>query len=751
MFRLMKKTMKILSVLLALSFALIIPVSAADSDSVTAKLFNTYGDEMLFQHSEKAVLAGIAKSGSEISCILKNSSDEIKGRGQTVAGADDRFKVSFDAPEGGYEEYSIEMYQDGVLFDTLTDVVFGELWLAGGQSNMHIFLRFTKTGMEMIDNGKTGSEYVRYLNMPLIPGYSADPNHVAIPGEAANDSPCPLLPQEDIAGAEWFKGSSTKVYDVTGVGFFFAEKLQKDIDMPVGILCDYLGGSSILPWLSRKAIESDKQVKSEMGSRYISANKWDETANYSNMTVMTGLYNKKTAPLINFHIAGMIWYQGESDCNWTYLDYSHAMRLLQDSLTEDFDYKGERLPVIMATFADCALGTLDGFRRLGAELGEFAAQDPSSRAVTVLSDLPLGYTQSTQTVHPYEKKPVGERMALQAEGLVYNKYSHACSSPVFKSIRTEGSSLYLTFDNVCDGLAFDGSDIHGFTVCGKNGVYVPAHATIVSKDTVRVWSRFVEKPVAAMYSEGLITTRSNLYSTVNGEKFLPVCHTITDRKYEDNIWQDCGWTDCDQETIWHQETLKLADFYTIWKADNAKVSVEKQAANRGDAGLNISSDGGTFSIGPVTTRYNQYEDETSLFANWNKDWTKFSKISVEIRNPGNTEIRFEGIKLYVSEDKYYMPVLEDSGETGCSVPADGQWHEYIFDLDNMYAQGKNSAVTYTRKNLKNVTDVKFEFSSGSKAELFFDEIQFAPYKYAVSGFRIFGFDILTMFSKLFTR
>lgn len=744
----MKKT---ISLFLAAILTLFAAVPAISAEAVQTKLYNVYGDSMLFQQNEPATLCGTAKSGSKISCELIDSSGIILKSSETTAKEDGTFAVSFDAPAGGYDEYVIRMYQDGVLFDSLEEVVFGELWLASGQSNMHIFLRFSKVGTDMVQKGETGSKNIRILDMPLIPGYNSDPNHVGVPGEDSSGGGFPLLPQKDIEGAEWFKGDSQKIYDVTALGYFFAEQLQKDLDMPVGILCDYLGGSGIDPWLSREAIESDSAVKKDMGKSYISAKKWDENGDYNNMVTMSVLYNKKTAPLTNFRIAGMIWYQGESDCGSKYGTYSRAFNLLQKQLTKDFNYKGSSLPIVYTTFADHNLGGLDNFRKLGAELGDFASGDFSSRAVVTISDLPLGYTQATQTVHPWEKKPVGVRMAISAEGLVYGKYTHSPSSPTLKSSEIKDESVYLTFYNTCDGLMCDGKTLHGFSVCGKRGVYVPAQAEIVSKDTVRVFSDDVKNPVAAMYSMGQITARSNLFSSVNGEKYMPVCHTISDRNYVDNIWQDCGWTDCDQKQIWHQETLEYADFFDIWNSDKCSISIDSSAAYSGDAGINIRAEAGSFGINPVTSALNPFEGSTSLFCNWNENWKNYSQISLMLKNNGSKDCMFDGVRIYVSDSKYYMPCLCGSRETGTTVPADGQWHRYSFDLDSLYLNGRVSPFTLTRLSLKDVCNVHFCFSSDADANLCFDSVQIAPYKYAVSLFRFFGFDIITFFSSLFIK
>lgn len=732
----MENMKRLISAFLAIIMMISTMIFAFASNETDAELYNIYGDEMLFQQKEKAILSGTAESGSVISCKVINAEEKTIAEASGVS--DGEFEISFDAPAGGYAEYRIEMYQNGKLFDTLSDVVFGELWIAGGQSNMHIFLRFTKTGMEMMANNQYGNKNIRILDMPLIPSYKE------------KESNTPYEPQKDIEGANWFSADCAKVYNITGVGYFFAEKLQKELNMPVGILCNYLGGSSILPWLSRKAIDSDEEVKKDIGKEYIKKSSWkeDEINSYSDMTA---LYNKKTAPLTKFHVAGMIWYQGESDCTWSYGRYSRAMNLLQKSLTADFDYKGDKMPVIISAFADNSLGGNNHIRFLSAELGEFVRQDYSTRSLITINDISLEYTVESQAVHPINKKPVGERMADSAVSLVYGKKITATCAPILRKTEIKGNEMYLTFDNVGEGLVSDGKTITGFTVCGDNGVYLPADAEIVSKDTVKISNSTVENPVSAMFSQGLITTRSNLFSTRNGQKALPVNHTITDRNYVENVWQDFGWIDFENAEIWRHQSYSFAGFFNIWKSENANAMISVQAALNGNSGLEIKAEAGAFSVAPITDCFNTVENRTEKFTNWETDWRNFSSISIQLRNDGNADVTFEGIKMIVSDSKYYMPVVDGTDSVSCVVPADGDWHTYKFDLNNLCLNGKKSFVSFTRKTLSDVNDVSFCFSSDSASSLSMDDIAFSSYEFNVSPIKLFGFDIIEFFSKLFSK
>lgn len=702
---------KVLSIILALSLIMLIgsPAPFSATESATAKLYNVYGDNMLFQQKKDAVLAGTGNPGSKIECALKDSSGAVKAEAASTVDADGTFKVSFTAPEGSYDEYSIELKADGAVFETLDNVVFGELWLSSGQSNMQLELRHSSTGIEMIKNKTRGSKNVRYFYSAPNPDYDGDANKL------------PLNPQKEIPGCCWFDGTDDRIFNMTGVGYFFAEKLQQELDMPVGLLSGSLGGSSIRAWLPREYAEKDKAVIKALGSDYYTVKQWDEDGGYSPMGTAFGMYNKKIAPLSNFRPAGMIWYQGESDASWDKGKYSMLFDLLQDSYTEIFDYQGGDIPIVYTGLCDFSFGDLSSFKRITAEFGEMQASRPESRSVVSLSDIPLTFNVATQSVHPIEKKPVGERMTYAAQSLVYGA-DKCVSSPVIKNSEIKDGSIYITFSYCGDTLKVKGDRIYGFTICGKDGVYSPAEAEIVSADTVRVFSDSVKEPKSAMYASGLITERCNLYAYKDGEYIWPVLSTITDWDYIDNVWTDFGWTDCDTDEIWREESLVIADHYKIWEADGADVEISQNSALKGTGGLKITPSDSAFSVSPVTV-YTDENGEVQYFQEFNKNWMNFKTMTVNVRNSGNEDITLKNLKLYTDKDKWVSPVVSGSTKTSAVIPADGQWHEVTFCLNTLMFKGKLLPAAASRTYLDDVADVEFCFE-GSTGEISMDEISF---------------------------
>ena len=128
----MKKT---LSVILALAL-LLTALSAAASAAPSARLYNVYADGMIFKQNADAIFAGTANAGALIKAELKDASGAVVASGESAAEADGTFSVSFPSPAGSFTQYTVELSENGAVFRTLSRVVFGEIWLAAGQSNM---------------------------------------------------------------------------------------------------------------------------------------------------------------------------------------------------------------------------------------------------------------------------------------------------------------------------------------------------------------------------------------------------------------------------------------------------------------------------------------------------------------------------------------------------------------------------------------------------------------------------------------
>ncbi len=707
----MKKLRLITSLILSvLLISTCVQTSFASSEKT--QLLNIYADGMLFQQNEEAIFEGTGIPGSKITVELKDNGITVAS-GEGVVSADGIFFVSFISPEGSFKEYEINLYSNNVLFRTLRKVVFGELWLASGQSNMQYPLAQDKEGAKLFRENKALSKWIRVLMVPPYPEYNGSTSKV------------PAIPQNDISDAVWIDGTNGSIYSMSAVAYFFAESLQKELGMPIGILNSNLGGSTISSWLGRDAIDADNDVRNYLKSKnqYIDISSWneDEQDIYRDMTAN---YNQKIAPLENFRPAGMIWYQGESDLMLGNTEYGKHLDLLQKSYTELFNYEKGLFPIIFTQLASYYYSD-DGLilSDWNISFSEMQKAYPDSRALTTIYDIPVSYVPEAGLIHPEHKKEVGERMAFCANGLVYNT-TDSFTAPYIKDFIIEDSSIFVTFSNVGDSLICKDSSIRGFTVCGKDGIFVDANAEIVSFDTVRIYNDSIASPVEAAYAYGVQNQTSNLYASLDGEATLPVSTFVTDNNENYNHWFNMPWTYCDSETVWYTEDDSLSGYYNSWTGGNASVTIKPEAATEGNGCLEILSDKKSFSVSPTLT----YKDGISKknFKDVQTDYSDYGQISFYIKNDGANDIVFDCLKIYKNSAVWYTP--EVTGTLDCStvIPADGDWHIINLDLNRLYHLGNECSLSYDNETIDEIKELEFCFTDeGEKARICIDGISFS--------------------------
>ena len=681
-----------------------VPALAAPS---APRLFNVYADGMLFPQNSDAVLAGEASNGSVILAELFDHTGTVAASG-TAEAKNGRFEVSFRAPAGSFEVYSIGLSCGGKTFASLQNVVFGELWLSAGQSNMEYALRMTHEGKEMEAAGQTGSRNVHVLYLP---------NALTV-----EEKPTRYQPLTDAISCSWFTADDPQVYNMSAVAYFFAEKLQQQLQMPVGILSVALGGSCIAPWLSRAAIDGNDAVKKHLTDcgEYYGEERWSDPDRSYHID-MTNLYNTNIAPLTNFRPQGVIWYQGCSEImtEKSTAYYRDCFNLLQDSYTKDFRYTGGRLPFLFSQLACYAYGKgADKVTEFNQVFTDLAAQDPSSRAMTPIYDLSLAYNEMG-AIHPMTKKPIGERLFRLAESLVYGKKSPSCA-PICQQAEARDGSVYLTFNNVGSGLKFAGETPRGFAVCGADGVAVQAEAELVSNNTVRVYSPDIKNPVAATYAVGNWSERANLWSVYGGEPYLPAASTGIDNPAVKHHYIDNAWMNCEDLTGFRSSGE--SGYVDAWNTAGCAVALETNGPIEGNGALRITSQKPLFTLSPNISDTGLFN--TSVYDNVDADWSDYGALRLQVKNCGKAPLRLNEVRLYTNAVSCLAPICRESKLTGVTIPADGAWHTVTFDLNRLCFCGIPGAAM-TNDRLTQVERICFRWE-GANAELLLDDIRVLP-------------------------
>jgi sialate O-acetylesterase len=222
--------------------------------------------------------------------------------------------------------------------------------------------------------------------------------------------------------------------------------------------------------------------------------------------IPTGLFKGMIAPMLNYGIKGVVWYQGESNTSRAFEHYELFKLLIKDWRLNwrqgDFPFLYVQLPNFVEVNIETTKYDWAYFRE--TQLKALAIPN-TGMAVTI----DIG---EYNDIHPVNKKDVGYRLALAAQKIAYGEKQIVYSGPVYKSSKIEGNKVTLSFSNVGSGLTTkNGEELNCFEICGIDNEYYPALAKIV-KDKIIVWKDDVINPVAVRYAWANNPLKPNLYN-----------------------------------------------------------------------------------------------------------------------------------------------------------------------------------------------------------------------------------------------
>jgi sialate O-acetylesterase len=265
----------------------------------------------------------------------------------------------------------------------------------------------------------------------------------------------------------------------SAVGYFFGRELQKNLNVPIGLIVTAWGGTPAEVWVQKELVESDPALK---------ASAYDDKA--SGWPSAPGTtYNSMIVPLIPYEIAGAIWYQGESN-RYKPQTYAQLMRTLIESWRKDFE---KDFPFYFVQIAPYTYNPKDK-AYLVREQQAKTLEVPNTGMV-VVADL----VDNIKDIHPRNKLDVGKRLANWALAEMYGKNVGIYKSPMYESMQVEKNKIRIRLKNVDNGLKQTGKGLPHFQVAGEDRKFVEANAEIKGKD-ILVYHKAVKNPVAVRYS-----------------------------------------------------------------------------------------------------------------------------------------------------------------------------------------------------------------------------------------------------------
>lgn len=384
-------------------------------------------------------------------------------------------------------------------------VAIGEVWLCSGQSNMAFMMHQAATAQR--DIPLSGDEDLHLYDMkPNWETYDVEWNKSVL------DS---LNHLHYYRSSTWAVASPEAVRDFSAVAYYFGRMLRDSLQVPVGIICNAVGGSPTESWIDRHTLESrfPAILNNWLHNDFIQP--WVRQRAAKNIAQAKGagvrhpyepcyLFESGILPLQRYAVKGVAWYQGESNAH-NIEAHETLFKLLVDSWRKHWNNASMPFYFVQLSSLDRPSWTWfrDSQRRL--------MQQIPNTGMAVSSDL-----GDSLNVHPIHKQKIGERLARWALADTYHRPLMPCG-PLFKCAWREAGNRVAVSFNAADKLSTsDGKPVYGFEIAQYDGLFYPAHAEIKGQ-LVILQSDKVREPRFVRYGWQPYT-RANL---VNGDG-LPV-------------------------------------------------------------------------------------------------------------------------------------------------------------------------------------------------------------------------------------
>ncbi len=445
---------------------------AAPTALELAPLFQSH---MVLQRETQAPIWGRAAPGSTVT-IEGSWSDEARAsvrvdeRGEWLA--------RLATPKaGGPHRVTVRAEREVVL----EDVLVGEVWLCSGQSNME-----WTVGPGPLGGVLESQKEIASARQPRIRHFNT-PNNVS-------------HTERRTCGGEWSVCSPETVAQFSAVAYFFARELERELDLPVGLINSTWSGTPIQSWMEASVAAQFSQSAASLAlvERLRAESPELNPAQRVGQDPRLGpgsatvLFNAMVAPHAPYALRGFLWYQGESD-----RERATSYDAMQIALIESWR-KRFAAPDAPFYFVQIAPYAYPGDR------GETGALREAQRRVLRAANTGMAVTLDVgdpADIHPRNKQDVGKRLARLALRRTYGRSDVVASGPLVREAVLERERVRVSFDEVGPGLVSAADHLEGFELVDAAGVVVRARAEIEGESVV-LWSPECPQPALVRYGYG---------------------------------------------------------------------------------------------------------------------------------------------------------------------------------------------------------------------------------------------------------
>ncbi len=453
-----------------------------------------FADGMMFQREKPIAVFGYsACEGAAVSVALTDAGGHTERTTATVENG--KFKARLSPRAATVEGLTLTVEAFGKTV-TYRDIWVGDLWVAAGQSNMGIGANWLKA-----------QGYTEEHDAMMARVDEAAPLRMFTQMPQAGDHPC-----RNTAHGRWMTNTRENVVSFSAIGYFTTRVIQKELDVPMGIVYAALAGTWLQSWVDEGFLDGTE----ETDAAYLIWNRREALSREGWCRPLAPYYGMR-APLSGFPVAGVLWYQGSNNGGqpWKFMNY-HRQLLKMIALWRR-DFEDEALPFVIIQMLSVLCYAAPNLPKLMGGINNPAAvTDPVMLAAAEAakpktpSDSMVGYvtlreaqsyaeafgkniltvvaydlSNRTHDVHPPNKLPLAERMGEQILGTFYGKkgLSH---SPTFESVEEKNGGMLLRFAHADGGLRLSFGDAPRHFEVSDDGLHFRRAEACLTEDGIFV-------------------------------------------------------------------------------------------------------------------------------------------------------------------------------------------------------------------------------------------------------------------------
>ena len=478
--------MKVLSIIFFL-----LPMMASSQLTIDQPLM----DHMVLQRHHPIRLSGKAIPKTQVQ--IRIGENELY---EVLTGSDSSWTFMVPAHKSNSIPFSLQIETPDNRI-TFKDLLFGDVWLCAGQSNMEFPFRSEAHFKE---------QFPIKLN-PSIRVYS--PTYVGkqVAGKKFSDSMMARLNTKDFFKGSWQHLDNATAPDFSAIGFYFSDIVQQKTGIPVGMINIAVGGSPIEAWMSSSSFLNHPRFSNKADANWLvnpalpvwvrqraKENIGDQSSSLSHAFKPSFIFEAGVEPLMQLPIAGILWYQGES--NAQEMDRVEEYLVLQKMMLEQYRL-GWKLPNLPFYFVQ--LSSIDSISYKSQYWPLFRAKQMEAYAqghhMGIVASMDKG---ALNDVHPRDKMTIATRLTNWALHDVYGfRNQPTVTVPLYAKYHKK--QVVISFSNNLN--SGDAALIKGFSFDGKTEI-----SAKVQKNKVILFAP--EKPKEIIYGFSPYTS-ANLMDT----------------------------------------------------------------------------------------------------------------------------------------------------------------------------------------------------------------------------------------------